>query len=322
MELDFHGCRVAIVGATGFIGSHIAERLVELGAEVLAIARSTTRLQNLAGVYSYIRFAKIDITQRNSATKLFLEFRPQKVFHLASHPDSTESFEQMRISLLQNTEAVLNVLEASAAAKVETFIFGDSSKVYGNTSGLYAEDLPDNPHCSYAIAKAAGWRLCKLYSALQPEAKVVGLRPTMVYGPRQNLNLISYLFTRIREGGPIAVQGGWQTRNPLHIDDAVDAYLRVAASPAAWGHSIPIGGPQELTVAEICRQVLATLGATALLEFGAAPIRLTELFRSSSDNRDAFRLLGWQPRVSLPEGISRLAWHGAADFLVASAART
>ncbi|HEV8043149.1 MAG TPA: NAD-dependent epimerase/dehydratase family protein [Bryobacteraceae bacterium] len=305
-------CKVAVIGATGFIGSHLTERLVECGAEVLAVARTRERLANLAAVLPRIHLTLADATERESIADVFRDFLPEKVFHLASGRDGHETFDQMRTSLRQNAEAVINVLEISAAAKVETFVFCDSSKVYGNCQTSYSEDTPDDPVCSYAIAKSAAWRFCKLYSAVSG-GHVVALRPTMIYGPRQNLNLVSYLLAQIPRQTPVALQGGWQTRDPLYVDDAVEALLRAAIAPAARNRAIPISGGEEMTIADICRRAAAALGEEVEIVSEPAAVRLTEVFRSCCDNVDAERLLmGWRPRISLEQGLARLAGMPAA----------
>jgi UDP-glucose 4-epimerase len=315
---DLRDCRVAVIGATGFIGSHLTERLVECGAEVLAVARSGDRLSSLARILPRIRFITADITLRDSAAGLFRNFQPHQVFHLASGRDGVETFDQMRRSLRQNTEAVINLLEASAEAKVETFVFCDSSKVYGNTESPYSEDIPDEPICSYAIAKSAAWRFCKLYSELC-DGQVVALRPTMVYGSRQNVNLVSHILGRVRRKMPVVLQGGWQSRDPLFIDDAVEAFLKAATVPAARNHAIPISGGEEMTLTEICRRVAAAAGEEVEIVCEPEQVRSTEIFRSRCDNGDAERLLGWRPEISFEEGLARLLLEPAASVRAATA---
>jgi UDP-glucose 4-epimerase len=302
----YKNMKVAVLGATGFMGSHLAERLVSMGAEVLAVAKTRTRFDALAPIADRIRFVTSDLVEDSG---LFTDFRPKKVFHLASLPDGAETFQHMRESLRQNTEMVINVLEQAAAAKVETVVFGDSSKVYGNEAVPYEESSQPKPVCSYAIAKAAAWNFCKLYSRLHPDCHVVALRPTLVYGPGQNINLISYLMRAMRRSAttPITVQGGWQTRDPLYVGDAVNAFVLAAVTPSARGRAIPIGGGEEMTLAEICSRVKQAMGSETPIDFATAPMRETEIFRSVCNNRDARRILGWQPTVSFAEGLARLA---------------
>jgi nucleoside-diphosphate-sugar epimerase len=315
---DLRDCRVAVIGATGFIGSHLTEKLMQCGADVLAVARSASQLSHLVGVLPGIRSSPADVSLRDSARGLFRSFRPQKVFHLASGRDGAETFDQMRNSLRQNTEVVINLLEISAEAKVDTFVYCDSSKVYGNTESPYTEVSPDEPICSYAIAKSAAWRYCKLYSGLS-DGHVVALRPTMVYGLRQNVNLISHVLEQVRRKAPVVLQGGWQSRDPLFIDDAVQAFINAATAPAARNHAIPIGGGEEMTLTEICRRVAAAVGEEVEIVCEPDLVRPTEIFRSRCDNRDAERLLGWRPETSFEDGLARLVATPAASVRAASA---
>ena len=297
--------RVIVTGASGFIGSHLAKELSRRGAIVLGIGRSFPPSPNVLS--ANVLYERLDVLDSAPLVNCFLRFRPEVVFHLAAHPDGRESFAQMRACLRQNTDSVLNVLEAAESAGAGTFILGDSSKVYGNTSLPYAESLADGPICSYAIAKAAAWRLCLAYSAVSKAITVAGLRPTLVYGPGQGLNLISYVSSGVLEGKSIVIQGGSQTRDPLYIDDAVDAYVRLGVCGSACGHAIPVGGGRELPVSEICALVVKAFGVDADLRFNSSDVRATEIFRSSCDNRDALRLLDWRPRTSLEDGLARLA---------------
>jgi nucleoside-diphosphate-sugar epimerase len=106
-------------------------------------------------------------------------------------------------------------------------------------------------------------------------------------------------------GRPVRLHGGSQTRDPLFVADAIEAFVAAAERPEALGHSIPIGGGQEISVIDLSRLVLDLLGSTMPLETSSLLVRPTEIWRSRVDNADAARLLGWQPRVTLREGLAR-----------------
>lgn len=295
---------VAVVGASGFIGMHLTSALRDAGARVIAVSRSGVVLPPRAGV-GKVESLRLNIEDAPGLNAAFKAYRPSVVFHLASRPDGPESLIHMRGCLKLNTESVLNVLDAATAGGAEMFVFGDSSKDYGNTNMAYSADVPERPVCSYAITKAAAWRLCITWSAMAGAPRVAALRPTLVFGPGQGRNLIGYLVSQLR-AGLIPVQGGEQTRDPLYIDDAIAAYLRVGLSERAAGHAIPIGGGHEMTVREICHKVLAAYGSSAELHFDDTSLRLTEIFRSRCDNSGASQLLGWRPQVTFEEGLARL----------------
>jgi UDP-glucose 4-epimerase len=295
---------MAVIGATGFIGSHLTETLVRQGANVLAVARSARLLANLEAVSGDCRFELADILDRDSICAVLRECRPEVVFHLAADIDAEESFNHMASSVRSNATGTANALEAASRAGAAVFVYADSCKVYGNGPVPYRKEQPEAPVCSYAIAKAAGWHLCRLASAMTGMA-VCALRSTTTYGPRQNPNLITHVRDCVRRNAPVRLLGGSQTRDPLYVEDAARAFAAAAAEPAAWGSAIPIGGGRELSVEQICREIASLLGSGIEIIAGAEKPRLTEMWRSYCDNADAGALLGWSPAVSLKEGLAR-----------------
>jgi nucleoside-diphosphate-sugar epimerase len=317
MSATVAGRRVAVLGGTGFIGSHLVERLVAEGAQVLAVARTPARIEHLAAVRGGCAIAFADICNSGEVLHTLKTFRPEVLYHLAAHPDASESFAHVADCVRINGLGLVNALQAAAACGVELFVYGDSAKDYGNAPVPYRAGQHATPVCSYAIVKAAGWQLCTLAASFT-SLNVVALRPTFVYGARQNRNVITYVQECAAARRPIRLMGGSQTRDPLFIDDAVSAFVQAATEPRAWGHAIPIGGGQELPVSSLCEAVLAAIGARLPIVSGAEEPRLTEIWRSSSDNVDAWRLLGWEPRVMLSEGLERTVagWAAGASAAV------
>jgi UDP-glucose 4-epimerase len=304
MNSVWRGRQVAVIGASGFVGSHLVEKLVTEGANVLAVARRIGCLNALSHLDNRYLFRSCDITDPQTIESGLCSFRPEIVFHLAAHPDGAESLTHMHACVRANMIGGLNALAAAIAAGGQVFILADSCKVYGNSGVPYLVSQSVDPICSYAITKTALWQLCQLTSTLS-DIHVVGLRMTFVYGPRQGWNLIRYVQKCVREGAPIRLQGGTQTRDPLYIDDAVDALLAAAISPAAFNYSIPIGGGTEISVVDLCKAALVAMGQQASIVEDAETPRLTEIWRSISDNSDARRLLNWTPKISLREGLTR-----------------
>jgi nucleoside-diphosphate-sugar epimerase len=294
--------RVAVVGGTGFIGSHLTECLVDSGHSVLVVARGRQRLQNLEDVAGRFVFEEGDIRDRAQMGRVLKEFRPDTVFHLAAEPDAAECPEHIRACIDSNTKGTLNVLEAANAAGARLFVYADSCKVYGNGPVPYRSLQAEDPICSYAVAKSAGWRLCKAFAHGQA-IRIVGLRPTFVYGPRQNFNFITFVERSVRSGEPIRIQGGKQTRDLLYVKDAATCFANMMNAENAWGQSIPIGGGREITVSDLCREVLKVLESEADIAENALAPRSTEIWRSYCDNLQIRDLTGWSPSVNLREGL-------------------
>lgn len=298
------GRRVLVTGASGFLGSHLIERLVKEGSITGGLARHTGPLRGDS--LAEIRFYRCDITDAEAIRDVFSEFQPETVIHLAARPDSAEGFEQARDAVSTNLIGTINMLEALRQSGGGVFIYGDSAKVYGDAEVPYREATPVRPVSSYAIAKAAGWDFCRQYGRLHGLC-CVSLRTTLLYGPGQGLNLISFIASKILQGADrVKLDGGTQTRDPLFIEDVVCAYIEAARrGKALCGRVINIGGGCERTVQEIAEMVARQMRSDIVIESDPRDLRPTDMQRSYCDNVEAQALLGWRPKVDLREGLER-----------------
>jgi dTDP-glucose 4,6-dehydratase len=314
------GKRVLVTGASGFIGSHLLERLLESGARVTALSRTRGRLMQVPAASRY-EYLACDLTRGEEAIRQVATNAPEVVFHFASHPDGPEDYAQAAATMQANLAGTLNVLEGLRRTGGGTLVFGDSCKVYGNGPVPYRESTCLEPGSSYALSKAAAWNLCRLYGRLYG-LTVVSVRPTLIYGPRQGQNLISFVADRAARGETVRLDGGEQTRDPLFVRDAVEAFLAAAAAaPSLRGRVVNIGGGQERTVREIAELVVDLVGSRAAVVCRPALARPTEMWQSFCDNEEAEAMLGWRPRTSLRRGLeetlaSLLASNRGADGCV------
>jgi len=297
--------RVLVVGASGFIGSRLVARLVESEARVSALSRSLGRLQGFVPTERY-QFLECDITIAEQCRRALSDSRPEVVYFLAGHPDAAESLQQAERCVQVNVLGLLQVLEGAVLAGAKLVVIGDSSKIYGNRPVPYRDDTPPDPRSSYSISKVAGWEHAKLYARLHGLA-VVSIRPTLIYGPGQGHNLISAVAgSALRSKQEIRLAGGSQTRAPLYIDDAIDALVRVGeVGHTLSGAVINLGGLEERSVLDIARMTVEATGTDVVVAEDATQIRATETQRSACDNEAAKRLLGWEPRTTLHEGLKK-----------------
>lgn len=290
---------VAVFGGTGFIGSYLVRRLHTYGARVICVSRGRrTGSQKLPAETAYA-----DLLDRSSLEIFFENYHPEIVYHLAGDPDKSESFHQMSTCAQGIIQGTINLLQ-TAEKRTQLLVYGDTTKVYGNSTVPFSGKDAVQPNSSYAIAKAAAWQYCQLASQVS-SMNVASIRPTFVYGDGQNFNLISYIKRCVDKNEPIILQGGQQTRDLLYIEDAIEAFIRVAVSPEAWGHSIVIGSGEERTVLSICQEVLSILKSNLLIECRDEAARLTEIWRMCADIREAQKLLCWSPQTSLSEGLTK-----------------
>jgi UDP-glucuronate 4-epimerase len=228
--------RILITGGAGFIGSHLAERLLRDGHEIFILDdlndfySPALKRQNLAAVEraGMAGFYDCDIRDAERTRLLVEELRPGVVIHLAARGGVRQSLEQPFLYEEVNIRGTLTLLEASRAARVQKFIFASSSSVYGVDSHLpfREDDRTQHPISPYAATKIAGEQMCFVYSHLYG-LKVVCLRLFTVYGPRQRPDLAIRKFAELMDSGrEIQVHGEGQTsRDYTYIDDIVNGIV-------------------------------------------------------------------------------------------------
>lgn len=299
--------RTLVTGAGGFIGATLVNRLVELGTDVVAVARRPGRLEASAPGY---RFVACDLRSAEQVLVAVQAAQPQVVFHLAAHPDAKENGRQVQEAIQHNIVGLANLLDAMMTLPAVSLVYGDSAKVYGNGGVPYRSDQALEPLSSYGVSKAAGWHLIDLYRRVHG-LQATGLRPTLVYGPGQGFNLFTFLINAVASAtDEIPLDGGSQTRDPLYIDDMVEALIAVSRNIRQLnGMNLPIGGNHEMSVEEIARTTVRLLGGKQRVVVRPGNVRPTETMRSWCDNREATALLGWSPRMSFEAGILETARH-------------
>lgn len=302
-KVALHGCRTLVTGASGFIGSHLVEALLDAGALVWALHRR-------AEVYRHTRsraieFVHCDLSNMKQVRAAFAISRPMLVYHLAGHPDAAETYEQASAAIQGNAVLTLNCLEASRITGARAFVYGDSAKVYGRSPLPHRPSTPPDPLSSYAVTKVTGWALCEVYRRVHGLC-TVSLRPTIIYGPRQRFNLFTAVIESALKCQPIRLAGGSQTRDPLYIEDAVRAYVMAGVlAEHISGQVINIGGGNEQSVADLARLTVELLGSDVPVICSPADMRPTDTERSYCDNGEANRILGWKPQIDLRTGVYR-----------------
>lgn len=312
MQIDINrslaGKRVLVTGGSGFIGSHLVDRLLSLDAEVTVLTRQETtpwRLAHLGGA-SALDIRRWVPTDTEALFDCFASVRPDVVYHLASHPDGNETYDQVQQVITGNVSVTVNLLEACRRYPVKLFVYADSTKVYGNQAVPYQEDTSPAPICSYAVAKLSGWQFCEFYRQ-HHNVPSVSVRPTLIYGPRQGYNLINYVVESIVKGRhEIALMGGQQTRDPLYIDDAIEAFCGLpSVADQVRGRVINIGGGREYSILEITHRIARSMQVSIHVKADESQVRSTEIWRSYCLSEEARDLMGWRPEVELDHGLKQ-----------------
>ncbi len=311
--------KALVTGAAGFIGSHLCERL--LGGDGWAVV----------GVDNFDEFYDPQIKRRNiSQCRKNASFRlveadirdraamdevvgdgVEVIVHLAAKAGVRPSIAEPLLYADVNVNGTVVLLESARKHKINKFIFGSSSSVYGNNEKVpfSEDDNVDYPISPYAATKKAGELLCHTYHHLYGMS-VTCLRFFTVYGPRQRPDLAIHKFARlIKQGKPVPVYGdGSMMRDFTYIDDIIDG--TVAAIDKCRGFNIyNLGESRPITVNDLIAELETALGRKALKEY--LPLQPGDVERTYADITKAARELNYNPSTPIRSGLGKfVAWLG------------
>jgi nucleoside-diphosphate-sugar epimerase len=301
------GVPVLVTGATGFIGSHLCERLVAEGARVAALSQQVSRVRppRLAHLDSDLEVVGGNLQDAHAMAGLIRRVQPRYIFHLGAYTHVGRSFQHVDESLQTNITGTVNLLLA-LDGDYERFVYTGTSEIYGGNAVPFREDMPVSPLSPYSVGKYAGERYCRMFHDAYAWP-IVMLRPFNAYGPRQSPDrIIPEVIASGLAGVDIRMTEGRQTREFNYVSDLVDGMVRAAlAPPDVCGEVINLGCGEEHSMRDIATRVLALMGDPVKPLFGALEERPTEIHRMFCDNSKARRLLAWTPRVPLDEGLTR-----------------
>lgn len=305
--------RILVTGGAGFIGSHLAERLVSSGHCVSIVDdlndfySPEVKRANLNAVRAAgpVEFHWCDIRNVDAMDRIVGSFQPEAIFHLAARAGVRPSLEQPLLYEETNVKGTLILLEAARRNSVKKFVFASSSSVYGIANRVpFREDDPVHcPISPYAATKLAAEKFCFTYSHLY-RLPVVCLRFFTVYGPRQRPDLAIHKFARLIEAGrPVPFFGdGSSGRDYTYIDDAVSGLLAALSYDTRF-EIFNIGNSRPVKLTELVSTLEAALGKPAVLE--RRPDQPGDVPLTFADISKAGRLLGYQPRTSFEDGIRK-----------------
>ena len=297
--------KALVTGASGFIGSRLVRALVEDGGDVVALIRPSTsrrRVQDLAGE---VEIVELELTEVASHADAFRGVRV--IHHLAAAGVDPRGSDPAAL-VEANVLGTLRLLELARKLDVDRFVYAGSCFEYGSGSRV-AEDAPLQPRSAYAATKSAGWLLAEAAAATDG-LPVVALRPFTVYGPSEAPHrLIPSCVLAALEGRPIELTAGEQRRDFVYVDDAVEAFVTAASSPAAVGGVFNVCSGIATPVRDVAQTIATLSGTLSEVRLGAIPYRKGESDVLTGDPTRAQGILGYRTRTPLPEGLARsLEW--------------
>lgn len=302
-----------MTGATGFIGSHLCLRLLDLGMEVHGLDDLSRGSLKRAKILenSGMSLHKADVRDWATVHEVLHEVKPDAVIHLAALISVEESIRMPELYMEVNAEGTRNIVRAASNVGSGRLIYASSAAVYGNPIRLpITEDHPTSPLSPYGLSKLMGERY--VTSEFIGREKPVILRIFNVYGPGQNpeyAGVITKFMERLSQGDPPIIFGdGEQTRDFIHVDDVVEAFIRSLDTPLNETAVLNVGSGRPFKIIELARMMIRLYGLN--VEPIHVPPRPGDVRGSYADISLAKRLLGWNPKISLEEGLRRLIVEG------------
>ena len=310
--MKWQGKSVLVTGAGGFIGSHLVERLVELGARVRALVRYNSRndwglLELLpTPIKNEIEVVLGDLTDPHSTTRVVQG--QEIIFHLAALIGIPYSYIAPAHYIASNCGGTLNLLEAARQQGVERFVHTSTSETYGTAQYTPIDEAhPLRGQSPYAASKIGADKLAESYY-LSFGVPVVTLRPFNTFGPRQSARaIIPTIISQGLSGNVIRLGRVTPIRDLTFVSDTVEGFIKVAECPEAIGELFNLGSGRSITIGELAQQIISLLGSGK--EIIAEDERLrpeaSEVMELLCNSGKAQKMLGWEPRVSLEEGLGR-----------------
>jgi UDP-glucuronate 4-epimerase len=304
--------KVLVTGGAGFIGSHLAERLLADGHEISVLDDFNDfydpqiKRANLGAVKNSIRIHEADLRDEAAVRRIFHGGKFDTVIHLAARAGVRPSIREPKLYIDTNITGTFHLLEAAKQNGVSRFIFASSSSVYGVIkTAPFSEEMCINATISpYAATKMAGEQLCSNYSHLYG-MRCISLRFFTVYGPRQRPDLAIHKFTKnIRAGIPIDKYGDGSTRRDYtYVDDIVQGVAACLGYDGELCDTFNLGENQTTTLAELIAQIENSLGKKAVINYlpeqpGDVPLTFANIDK-------ARRLLGYKPTTKIADGIPK-----------------
>lgn len=310
----YKDCPVLITGGLGFIGSNLAHRLVELGADVLIVDSLIPgyggNLHNMAGIEKRVTVNIADVRQQSTMSYLVRD--RNVIFNLAGQVSHIESMQDPYTDLEINCRSQLSILEACRRYNPKTkVVFAGTRQIYGKPDYLPVDERHlVRPTDVNGINKAAGENYHILYNNVFG-VRACSLRLTNVYGPRQLIKhnrqgFIGWFVRLAVEDREIEVYGdGSQLRDFVYVDDAVDAFLRAGASDECNGQVFNVGGSEPISHRDLVRMLITAAGSGTVRFIEWPPEKKAiDIGSFYADSRKFMKTVQWVPRVSLAEGLS------------------
>ena len=302
--------KVLVTGAGGFIGSHLSERLVALGAHTRALVH-----YNALGTWGWLDGSHVrnemevvagDICDRDSVVQAMRGV--EIVLHLAALIGIPYSYHAPASYVRTNVEGTLNVLQVARETGVERLVHTSTSEVYGTARYVpIDEEHPLQGQSPYSATKIAADKLTEAFH-LSFGLPITIIRPFNTYGPRQSARaIIPTIITQALTQPAVRLGNLDPLRDLTYVEDTVEGFIRIVEEPRALGHVINVGSGKEISIGDLATTILAVIGSDVPIVHDPPRVRPSgsEVARLCANTGKAKELLGWQPRNNLRQGLAK-----------------
>ncbi|MBR2957568.1 MAG: NAD-dependent epimerase [Clostridia bacterium] len=316
--------KVILTGAAGFIGSHLAKRLLETGVEVVGIDNINDYYDvslkyhrlSLLEKYENFTFIRCDISNKDELTGIFEEHKADVVINLAAQAGVRYSIENPQVYIDSNVIGFFNILEACRNNPVKHLVYASSSSVYGNSDKIpfSVDDRVDNPISLYAATKKSNELMAYTYSHLFG-IPATGLRFFTVYGPAGRPDMAYFSFTKkILAGEPIKLFNyGELERDFTYVDDIVEGIMNIIPTVpeeknGARAKVYNIGNNKPVALKEFVAALEEAIGVKAKIEY--LPMQPGDVYRTYADISELEKDFGFRPQTDIRTGLKKFAeWY-------------
>lgn len=286
---------VLVTGASGFLGKSLIRALRQNGTHVYATA--SKKNQDL-------EIHSMDFLSLHQTKKTMDIIKPSIVYHIGGLVNLSREYEIYKNCLEINTIGTLNVLESLRENPPKKFVFISTEEVYGDNKVPYKEEQEVNPPSGYSISKSAAERLCILY-AKELDFQLIITRIGTMYGPEDRLHrLIPQIILKSLKNEQINLNSGIKKRDYVFIKDVVKALIRLKdVALIDMINIINVGGGKSYSLREILDLIVSNTSSMSKVNYGVIPERIGEADEWLMDIQKASKLLNWQPKISIDEGI-------------------
>lgn len=311
--MNWKNKKILVTGAGGFIGSHLTERLVELGADVSALVRYNSRNDwGMIELFPDETKEKINVITGDIRDGDAMRWAAKDmviIFHLAALIPIPYSYIHPRETIETNVIGTLNLLLAAKENNVERIIHTSTSETYGTAQYVPIDEKhPLHGQSPYSASKIGADKIAESFFSSYG-LPVATIRPFNTYGPRQSARaVIPTIITQALTMNKVFLGSRHPTRDLTYVSDTVEGFIKIAeADDSVLGEVINIGSNFEISIADLAKKIVSLIDDTIPIKFDEKRVRpeKSEVERLWVDNTKAKKMLGWKPKVLLDDGLKR-----------------